>query len=223
MKNRRLHLHDYIFTTAGILLFLTLLSVWLVCGLLARYTIQGSFSDGARVAGFGTLAVREHEAVAKAVSGSVTDIGSIYYGGDYDDMVYELNKDNEVESNTYSIMMPGVDIPKDPFVRIAPGEVSCELYIEVIEKDFPKGKNEEDLVTYEVDPDLWTKVENEKGPNGGDLYKYNMDIYAGSESEDIYILKGNKVYVSQYYDADTANKKNEEFSLTFNALMRQID
>ena len=228
MKDKRLRVRDYVFITAGILLFLTLLSFWLVCGLFAKYTTAGLSYGGARVAAFGSVEVKEHKAVLKEVEDG-EDVGSAYYGGLYDDMVYYLlDPDTEVNTNTYEVGMPGVDIPKDPFVRVVPGEVDCRLYIEVtMQTDFSnvfKDKNDvsHDLITYKVN-DSWTKIEGKTGPNNGDIYQYHDVIQAGSEAKDLYILKDNKITVSQYYDADKLHITNEEFSITFRAWMAQAD
>lgn len=224
MKNSKLRLHDYIFISAGILLFLTLLSFWLVCGLFAKYTAKDTLGSGARAAVFGAVAVKEHEAVLKSAD-DAEDIKDVYYNEDYFyDMVYCLTE-NEVSSNLYDIMMPGVDIPKDPFVRVTPSEVDCTLYIEVRTDKFPEpytdkyGAKHEDLVTYKIAPD-WKPIKSGKGPNGGDVYQYRNVIEAGASFQEIKLLEDDKVSVSQYYDAD---KYSESSLLVFNAWLVQAD
>ena len=223
MKNKKFRLHDYVFMAAGILLFLTMMSIWLICGLFAKYTIKDSASHSARVAQFGNAEVKEHQAVLKGVADN-QKVKVVYS----DDMIYYLS-DDEVSDNTYDKIMPGVDIPKDPFVRVTPGEVDCELYIKVTNNNFPRpykdssGEEHGDLISYKIDDEKWNKItyKNEV------IYKYKGTIDANFESEngyiDIPILKDNKIYISQYYDADTYSSKKESFSLTFESWLVQID
>lgn len=237
MNNKKLRFHDYIFMLAGILLFLTMLSLWFLCGLFAKYTVNDSSAENARVAEFGFVEVKEHKVVEKQdVMKPGEQIEDVYYSNDeYYDMVYKLDMESEVDTNFYGIMMPGVDIPKDPFVRVTAGEVDCELYIEITEIGIPTefvdiyGKKHEPLVTYNVDDTKWNLESSKKDSNGNlvCVYKYLGTIKAGSKTQEIGILKDNKIYISQYYDADGFyNGKNPEsgdFSITFNAWMGQID
>jgi hypothetical protein len=43
---------DILFKTVCVLLFLTMLSIWLVCGMFAKYTANSSNAEGARTASF---------------------------------------------------------------------------------------------------------------------------------------------------------------------------
>ena len=70
----------------------------------------------------------------------------------------------EVAENSY-VLMPGVDVPKDPTVRVT-GYTGMDayLYIEVV------GEEKTDPVYFEVDTQKWTALTGETGPNGGKLY-----------------------------------------------------
>lgn len=198
---------DKLFWAVGILLVFAMLSTWAVCGLFAKYIVSDREKNSARVAGTGVklFAVAEHK--AKNVS------------EEKNDRVYDLLDGNdgrktvEVTKNVYDIIPPGYDIPKDPFVKLVlkDAEVDYELFLRVVKSDkFP-----EETVTVLLD-DMWEPVQGEQ-----DLYKYKGYFDAGTDYDltgdnVIYILKNNLVYVSQNY-------KGENFSLSFEAWLKQVD
>lgn len=117
---------------------------------------------------------------------------------------YSLNKSADTtNSNTY-IVMPGVDIPKDPCFTITnKSSIDAYLYVEIVD-DSPI------TVTYEL-ADGWDKLEIE----GRKVYVYNGSI-SQEGSQTIQILKNNKVYVSDKYDPTP-----EGFNLKFYGYMAQ--
>jgi hypothetical protein len=117
---------------------------------------------------------------------------------------YELSDTVTATSQTYELM-PGVDVPKDPYIVVT-GKTSIPayLYVEIIEStSFPA------TVTYALTAD-WTLVKGENdtplaGPNGGKLYVYKAqltDTNTTTGSGDnvapvqFYILKDNMLIVS---------------------------
>ena len=196
-KRRQLTISDIVYRTAGILFALTALSVCLLSGMSAKYRVSGNSGESARVASFGVidLKVREHEPLL------ITDKDEAIEK----DGVYKLNNASEIEGFKYSVVLPGVDISKDPFVRLeCKPEVSLQLYIKVVETNIP------DTVTYDVTGD-WIK-DTSKGSN---IYKYK-DIIDSEFKKDIYILKDNQVKVSEKYVGDG------DFSLQFEAWVEQV-
>ena len=195
-KIPQLSYSNILFRTAGALLILTMLSIWLVCGLFAKYVISDYMMDSAQVAksGIGTMELLEHEA-------------------ELDNGIYKLKDNAEVTENTYNKVIPGVDIAKDPFVRLKiNSDVAYELYIEVAKSEyFP------DTVTYELTED-WIEVDATKG-----VYKYKDTFEAGaSHDEKIKILKDDKLIVSEHYVGKNQNGDNQTFTLTFNAWIVQV-
>ncbi len=109
---------------------------------------------------------------------------------------YKLGTGTAYE-NSY-ILMPGVDISKDPYVLIT-GKTSIPayLFVEVVDKIG------DDAISWEIGP-AWLKLEGGSGHNGGNVY-----VYKGNESEalkltdencpedKIYVLNNNTVYVGQ--------------------------
>ena len=53
--------YNIFFRAAGVLLLLTMFSIWLVCGLFAKYIVADTGSDSARTAGAGEVAILEHK------------------------------------------------------------------------------------------------------------------------------------------------------------------
>lgn len=193
-KKSQLSFHEIMYRTVGIIFVLTMLSIWLLSGLFAKYVISDNHYDSARVAkGMTVIEVKEHQAELK--------------NGEY-----ELDEDTEVTGNDYSKVIPGVDIPKDPFIELNTqnAEVSYELYVKVTEIDLP------DTVTYQLTSD-WDKVtELSDASKGIYVYKYKKSIDPNFNST-IKILKNNKLYVSEHYVGN-----NQKFSLTFSAYLKQV-
>ena len=105
--------------------------------------------------------------------------------------------------NSY-VVMPGVDIPKDPFFTIKnKSSIDVYLYVEIVDTS-------PDTVTYELAND-WTKLEI----TGRNVYVYEGTI-SQEGSQNIQILKDNMVYVSDQYDPDSS-----EFKLKFYGYMVQ--
>ena len=191
-KRVRFSAHAVFPRLAGLLFVLTMLSVCMNAGVYARYVSKPT--ERARVASVGgTMKVWEHKAVNDPL------------------LYYQLDPTIITTKNTYDKVVPGADIPKDPFVQVKLEnlEVRYELYIKVIESDyFP--------ATYEISTDCWTPVPSEKG-----VYRYNEVFQLGRSYDiEIYILKDNQIHVTQNY----VGEKDRVFTLTFEAwLMQTVD
>lgn len=96
----------------------------------------------------------------------------------------------EVSGNEYTVM-PGVNIPKDPFVRVnSPVGVDVYLFVEVVD-----GTGEQLTVT--VDSAKWTKLAGVTGTHGGGVYTLASGrLAAGSTLDATYILANNEIAVA---------------------------
>lgn len=96
----------------------------------------------------------------------------------------------EVSGNEYTVM-PGVNIPKDPFVRVnSPVGVDVYLFVEVVD-----GTGEQLTVT--VDSAKWTKLAGVTGTHGGDVYTLASGrLAAGSTLDATYILANKEIAVA---------------------------
>lgn len=122
---------------------------------------------------------------------------------------YSLISGTETSENDY-ILMPGVDIPKDPTIKIT-GKTALPayLYVEVVD-------NISDLaVTYSL-ADWWQPLAGVTGLNGGKVYVYNETLNGSTADMTVQILKGNTVFVSQ-----NLNHYGDSFSIKFHAYLLQ--
>lgn len=232
-----------------ILFALTAISSWAVSGVYAKYIGSNSVDATAGVARMGVVTFELLERKVKDVS---TELDKII-GTDEDpglDMLYEFTDEyvKPGEGNKYEKVIPGTDIPKDPFINLElkNNEVSYELLLEVTETGFilePTYDGKDGtyrLIDYKLTDD-WELV-GEKVQNGTSLYRYvgnaegvvNGVFLAGtphkySKEADsaIQILVGDKITVSQYFNSEPVDKttgkvKRVEFSLKFTAYLQQV-
>lgn len=139
-------------------------------GVMAKYTtdktLQGQLSISVDI---GTISLKEHLAERNA------------------DGSYRL-EDDVVEGNTY-VLLPGVDIPKDPFVTIEKtSSLPVYVFVEIVDA------TPNSAVTWSVTAD-WQEIVGLAGKNGGKVYVYKSEITTFSGN--IQILQDNTVYVSQ--------------------------
>ena len=136
-------------------------------------------------------------------------------GGDY-----KLGT-KEVAANKY-VLMPGVDIPKDPTVRIKGYTgMAAFLYVEVVEQTLP------DTITYAVN-DMWTALTDVTGPHEGKVYYTELpsdQMRADQDGNtDVQILKklstagNNEIQVSDQLDHSSTAQTSV---LTFYAFIAQ--
>ena len=210
--------------TLGILLALVVLAACTFGVIYAKYISTKNTDGNAGVAKAGniTLELKEHEAVE-------TEKNS----GEYK-LLDGTNgtTSTEVESNSYDRVFPGVDIPKDPFVRlkIENAEVNYSLYVKVKEDNIPYA---EDGTTRTIKFTLTSEWIFEETKDGVDYYRYvganpNSDktkpayvFNAGTNVSEtkIQIINNNKLEVSQHYNGDP----KKAYSLTFEAYLRQVN
>ncbi len=187
----------YIF---GVILILTLISFRLVCGMLARYTSSGNKDEGARVACAGQVDILEHEA---------------YF--DSNTYTYQLRTEKLVTENTYDVVVPGMEIEKDPIIRLyGNNEVSYYLYIEVKSSDDAK-------MNYDISEE-WSQTNDIYSAHGGKVYKFQSVIEPG-EKRDIHCLfKDNVIRISEDLKNKAAPTENvESFKIEIYAYIVQVD
>ena len=79
------------------------------------------------------------------------------------DGVYEFT-DELVASNVYNTIVPGVDLPKDPFVKTNETlKLDAYVFVEVVDKTGT-------ALQFTVDSDKWTELADVTGPKGGKVY-----------------------------------------------------
>ena len=202
VKKTRISAVNIMVCLAAILLIFTILSARLLSGIYAKYRVSDQWYDAARVAsaGIGTLELREHKAQETRKNSGIYKL---------------LTDEAPVQENEYEKVLPGVDIPKDPYIKLElhDAEVSYELYVQVTEsKNFPEN------VTYTVRTDWEKVVELSDEENGVYVYKYKDTFapLADLREDKIEILENNKIYVGEHFVGDGP------FSLTFSAYIKQV-
>lgn len=111
------------------------------------------------------------------------------------DGVYTLNN-SEVDGNSYTIL-PGVDLPKDPFVKTSkPLEMDAYVFVEVVDTTGT-------AISFTVDSSKWTVLTGVTGRHGGEVYALKDDggiAQAGEALGPVPILaedtNGNEITVS---------------------------
>lgn len=162
-------------------------AVLIMTGIQAKYmtsvSLSGTVKFDAQLAENVTL--QEHEAL-RNVDGS-----------------YSLGTKTTYK-NSYSVM-PGVDIPKDPYFTITDkSSIDAFLYVEIVDSS-----PDPDTVIYNLTTD-WEKL---------DIQNRNVYVYKGvfqGNTQDIPILNNNMIYISDQYDP-----ASENFNLKFYGYMVQ--
>ncbi len=190
---------DVIMRLAGVLLLLTMISFWLVCGMYAKYAEVANNLDGANVAGMGLVQITESKAV-------------------YSNGVYTLDPSRTVGYNEYPTVIPGTSIPKDIRITITKGnDVSCMMYLEVV--------NDNPDIVANIDMTKWTPSSDYPAQHGGKIYRYNEIAPPHAENVTIsYVLKNNEILVKDTFrDYTRPDKNSSAIHMQFYAYLVQVD
>lgn len=110
-----------------------------------------------------------------------------------------------VENKDYKIV-PGMDLPKDPFVTVKADSEACWLFVKVEKSD-----NWLEGMTYEMDKTVgWTELSANSG-----IYWIKVD--ATTKDTDFNILEGKTVDVSENITKDILNDLKSNPTLSFTA------
>lgn len=157
----------------------------------AKYVAEKELNGNVTIkAELGEIALYEHKAIKN-------DSGQ-----------YELNPDKTVSGNTYDTVIPGLDIPKDPYIVITDKtEIPAYVFLLVHETAWPN------TMEYELEKH-WKPL---LGYNNVYVYSDNGDpIKVTGDIETIKIIENDVITVSQSYTGP------DETKLTFSACMGQI-
>ena len=113
------------------------------------------------------------------------------------DGTYKLSDTEYIINATQNyVLIPGVDVPKDPHVVITgkTSEIPAYLYVEVV-------SNVKDQLQFSLE-NHWTQTIAKHAQHGGTVYVYcTTDTKAPVKitgDQTVYIFKDNKIYVSQH-------------------------
>lgn len=143
----------------------------------------------------GTLAwlVKETEAVKNTFS--VGDINIELKEHEYDPETGELNT-KEVTGNEY-YYVPGITLPKDPFVKIIPQSEACYLFVKAEEVNNilytqESGTDGEQIVKWLVDETVWTPVTGHEG-----YWYLEADKASAMKGATYSILSGDEITITE--------------------------
>ena len=134
-------------------------------------------------------------------------VNTFTYGNiniDLNEHVYDPGQNALGEELTKSadnyLIIPGIDLPKDPFVTVKAGSEDCYLFVKVEESEgFAEGK-----VTYAVD-ESWTKGDGTKIPAN----VYYRQVSQPADDVSYNVLKDNKIFVSENLTKDEVKEMQQ--------------
>lgn len=177
----------------------TLILLTALTGVYAKYVMDQALTGQASItAKLGEITLLEHKAIKQ------------------NDGSYTLDANNTVQSNTYSVVIPGLDIPKDPYVQITNKSPIAAYVFLKIETDNLK----ENGLTYTLNAhwkpaDGYTNVYVYSAQSNGDWTPVQV-TGDNTGTITISVLDGDQVIVSQ-----KLNKEATGLELTFSACMKQ--
>lgn len=96
-----------------------------------------------------------------------------------------------VQGNTYKLI-PGKNMPKDPFVTVAAGSEKCWLFVRIDEannQDEEQVVTDKDIVRYEVDKTIWTNLPLTGSGYGDGIKVYYRIVDADTTDQKFYVLE----------------------------------
>ncbi len=133
---------------------------------------------------------------------------------DYIQSSNSLDESKEVSSESDYKMIPGIELPKDPFVTVKASSEKCWVFVTVT-----KSENFDTFMTFEMDTN-WSEVEKDGLTT---VYKYGDKVDASNAVQVLNVLKDKQVCVKEdvtkaQLDAVTSNP-----TLTFKAYAVQSE
>ena len=175
-----------------LLLLLAALMSYAVGKYMSTVTITGNVKFTAKLAE--TFELREHVISKKA------------------DGTYETTAATITNETQSYVLIPGVDVPKDPHIVIeGKTEIPAYLYIEIVDglDTVTVNGTSVKLIDYELTSD-WGVTTTKANQHGGTVYVYTgggntpLQLTGAAQNMTIYILANNEVTVSQHIKhADT--------------------
>ncbi len=220
-------LHGYFNTktlwiTVIVLLLLTLITSGLIVGLYARQVTAQEKTDGAVVAAAGGAVVYEHKAEV------IPDRSDVKNG------IYKLNMDVKVTSNEYPTIVPGTEIPKDPFIEFTgTNDVAYYLYLEVVDSSLRDENGELTDIRYLITSGIWEETDAIEPRHGGTVYVFCDGVTSNPQPKAIEphrtesitnIIQDKKLYVSENFkDISDKTKNTQPYRMEFYAYLVQKD
>ena len=147
-------------------------------------------------------------------TGPVTNTFTV---GDINIDLVETGMDDK-RAQTFNIV-PGVDISKDPVVKVQKDSEKCYLFVKVEESNWPNAVNEDGTkkVSYSIDDSAWTAL--------GEGYTgvYYCVVESKNVDQSFAVLKDNTVKVDSSLTKSEANEITTNPTLVFTAYACQFE
>lgn len=196
----------------GLLIFVVLLASLAGGAAYAKYVTDKQLSGSVTIkAELGTITLQEHNVVRNA-DGSYSLIGVDEDGN------CSAEEHTHSSGNSY-IIIPGLDIPKDPFVTVdKKSPIPVYVFVEILET-LPN-----EAIDWKIDDTNWIKISasENNGAHGGTVYVYTGGTGSAQPVTGnigpVYILKNNEVIVGQ----ELRHGTQTGLGLTFYACMGEV-
>ena len=133
---------------------------------------------------------------------------------DYIQSSNSLDESKEVSSESEYKMIPGIELPKDPFVTVEANSEKCWVFVTVT-----KSANFDTFMTFEMDT-KWSKVEENSLTT---VYKYNTVVDASAAKQVLNVLKDKQVCVKDDVTKTQLDAVDLNPTLTFKAYAVQSE
>lgn len=141
---------------------------------------------------------------------SVGDINIELKEHDYDPATNTLSTTSLVTENKDYKIVPGKDLPKDPFVTVKANSEACYLFVKVEATGWTNDK-----IAYTIDS-AWTEL-NSAANSATGTKVYYREVSASTADQPFYILANNKVIVSKELTKTEIEAITDDLSLKFTA------
>ena len=160
----------------------------------AAVALVGAMGAGATLAYFSA----ESNEVKNSFAFAETGIAITLEEHAYDQASNRLTGE-EVTSNTYNLLVPGMTVPKDPFVTVNAGSVDCYVVVKVV-NDNPTTVSG---ITFNTED--WTKLEGADNGIGVSYWQYNEKVTRNAQAEQVLP----EVFTSVTFRDDVTNPEAE--------------
>ena len=139
----------------------------------AAVALVGAMGAGATLAYFSA----QTEAVTNKFTFAQTGIAITLEEHAYVQETNSLDTTKEVLANTYDLLVPGMTVPKDPYVTVNKGSVDCYVVVEVVNDNAGVVSN------VAFDTKNWTKLEGEE--IGTSYWRYNEKVTRNADVDQV--------------------------------------
>jgi len=174
----------------------------------AAVALVGAMGAGATLAYFSA----QTDAVTNKFTFAQTGIAITLEEHAYDQASNTLTGE-EVTSNTYDLLVPGMTVPKDPYVTVNKGSVDCYVVVEVV------NDNEGVVSNVAFNTENWKQLDVENAAEGTTYWVYNKMVSRDAAKDQV--LEPVFTEVTFNYEITAANTEIKDIVITAAAMQAQ--